>query len=97
MNQRFIPGSSSRFNKVYTYTVYKNFDTCNCFQEKANQIKTGWNDASQTENERITQILTNNLGGKITFGNFGIPLKVDYLGSIEGQPGGSFRPLRNRF
>jgi hypothetical protein len=98
MSRRFIPGGSHpRFTKLYTYTVYKNYDTCNCIQEKANQIKTGWNDASQTENDRITQILSNNLGGKITFGNFGIPAKVNYLGRVEGQPGGSLQGLKNRF
>lgn len=97
MNQRFIPGARSRFNKVYTYTVFKEFDTCACFQSKADQIKTGWNDASQTENLRIAQIISNNLGGKITFGNYGISGNINYLGRTEGQPGGSLQALRNRF
>ena len=60
-------------------------------------VKTGWNDPSQTENLRISQILSNNLGGKIQWGNFGISAKVNYLGKVEGQPGGGEKPLRNRF
>ena len=97
MSRNFIPGAKPRFNKVYTYWIYKKYSTCECIQEKVNNIKSGGNDPTQTENARISSLITNNLGGRITFGNFGIPLKQNYLGSVEGQPGGSFRPLRNKF
>ena len=69
---------------------------CGC-QPQANKIKQGWNDPSQTENKRISQILTGTLGGKITYGNFYKPVTINYLGGWEGQPGGLPRPLRNRF
>ena len=97
MTLSFIPGRQANIKKLYTYTVYKEFDTCNCIQEKVNLVKTGWNDPLQTENLRISQILSNNLGGKIQWGNFGLPAKVNYLGKVEGQPGGGERPLRNKF
>lgn len=97
MAPSFIPGSKSRFNKLYTYTIYKNFDVCNCIQQEVDRRKSGWNDPLQTENMRISQIASNNLGGKITWGNFGTPIKLNYLGRAEGQPGGSLQPLRNRF
>lgn len=97
MNQSFIPGSRPRFKKVYTYTIFKNYNTCNCIQQKVNNVKTGWNDPIQTENMRISQILSNNLGGKVTWGNYGISAKVNYLGRVEGQAGGSLKPLRNQF
>jgi hypothetical protein len=52
---------------------------------------------------RIGNIIQNTPGngGRIEFGNsylnnFDQPL-IDSLGSIEGQPGGSYKPLRNRF
>jgi|APGre2960657423_1045063.scaffolds.fasta_scaffold110467_2 hypothetical protein len=47
-----------------------------------------------------SQIINASLGGKINFGNcyLGQPqLQMDALGSIEGQPGGSFSPVRNKF
>ena len=97
MNQTFIPGAQQKFRKVYTYVIFKNFNTCNCIQQKVNNVKTGWNNPIQTENMRVSQILSNNLGGKITWGNGGIPTKVNYLGRTEGQPGGIIGPLRNKF
>jgi hypothetical protein len=93
----FAPGSNINFSRLYTYVIFKNYNTCNCIQQKVNNAKTGWNDPLQTENMRISSAITNNLGGKITWGNFGVPAKVNYLGRVEGQPGGSLQPLRNRF
>ena len=51
-------------------------------------------------NMKISYIIRTSLGGKISFGNcyLGQPqLQMDALGSIEGQPGGSFSPVRNKF
>jgi len=93
----FTPGYNNRFKQLYKYGVYQNNVTCNCIQPQTYVVKTGSNDPTQTENNRITRAVTNNLGGKIMWGNFGVPAKVNYLGGIEGQPGGSLRPLRNRF
>ena len=91
----------------HTFNTSQTFDSnndqinkdilCGCIQQKANLTKQGWNDPSQTENNRISQILTGTLGGKTTFGNFNRPANLNYLGSWEGQPGGSNKPLRNRF
>lgn len=73
------------------------YENCQCIQEKVNRIKTGFNDPVQTQSNRITQIITGTLGGKTTYGNFGVPANITYLGGSEGQPGGSPRPLRNKF
>lgn len=70
---------------------------CNCFKDKVNLTKQGYNNPSQTTSERISQVTINTLGGRTTFGNYNIPAKITYLGGIEGQPGGIPRPLRNRF
>jgi hypothetical protein len=50
-------------------------------------------------NMRNSHIITTSLGGKINFGNcyLGQQPVVDALKSIEGQPGGSFSPIRNKF
>jgi hypothetical protein len=70
---------------------------CECFQDKVNRMKQGYNDPMQTNSERISQLTTNTLGGRTTFGNFNVPAKITYLGGIEGQPGGIPRPPRNKF
>jgi hypothetical protein len=70
---------------------------CNCFKDKVNRAKQGYNDPSQTNSSRVSELTTNTLGGRTTFGNYNTPAKITYLGGIEGQPGGIPRPLRNSF
>ena len=70
---------------------------CECFQDKVNKAKAGYNDATQTNTMRISNLLTSTLGGKPTFGNSGSPAILTYLGGIEGQSGGIPRPPRNKF
>jgi hypothetical protein len=73
------------------------YNECQCIQEKVARIKTGYNSPLQTQANQVSQIITGTLGGKTTFGNFGVPANLTYLGGIEGQPGGSPRPIRNKF
>ena len=109
-NNRFTPGNKSNLrlfiNQEFIKQYYGTFNSinndikdslCGCIQQRANFKKQGWNDPSQPENNRISQILTGTLGGKTTFGNFNRPVTVNNLGSWEGQPGGSFKPPRNKF
>ena len=109
-NNRFTPGNKGNLklfiNKEFIKQYYSPFniinndikDTlCGCIQQKANKQKQGWNNPSQTENTRISGILTGTLGGRTTFGNFNRPVAINYLGSWEGQPGGSIKPPRNKF
>jgi hypothetical protein len=103
INKSFIRQYYKTFNTTQTTENINNADDisegtlCGCIQQKANNVKQGWNDPSQTQNVRISQILTGTLGGRTTFGNFNKPVTVNYLGSWEGQPGGSLKPLRNNF
>jgi hypothetical protein len=103
MNQEFIKQYYRAFNTNQTFDNINNADDitqgslCSCITQRATSIKQGWNDPSQTENKRISQILTGTLGGKITYGNFYKPVTINYLGGWEGQPGGLPRPLRNKF
>jgi hypothetical protein len=98
MNKEIIRQYYRTFNsnQVYVNDI-SDEHLCGCIQQKTNLTKQGWNDSSQTENNRVATILTGTLGGKTTFGNFNRPVTINYLGSWEGGPGGSFRPLRNKF
>ena len=111
-NNRFTPGNKANMrlliNKSYILQQYRPYLNeyidyvkediiCGCIQQKANNIKQGWNDPSQTENMRISQALSGTLGGNIMFGNFNKPVAINYLGGWEGQPGGLPKPLRNKF
>jgi len=92
------PDPDPQFNTCFFY------ENCFCIQEKVNQIKNGYNDPTQPQSFRVAQLANQRLGGRTTFGNVGLGLGVGvnartntYLGGLEGQPGGSPRPLRNRF
>lgn len=103
MNKEFIRQYYKAFNSSQTFDNINNADDitegtlCGCIPPRANKIKQGWNDPSQTENNRISQIITGTLGGRTTFGNLNGPVELNYLGGWDGQPGGIQRPLRNQF
>ena len=103
LNKSFIRQYYQSFNIAQTFDVITtgsqlaSDDLCGCIQPRYNKVKQGWNDNSQTENNRIAHAVTETLGGKITFGNFNNPVTINYLGGWEGQPGGLPRPLRNKF
>ena len=104
------PGNKRHLKRLIDYNskiAYYNLESkivggnpdyfCDCFKDKVNLMKQGYNDPSQTTSERVSQLTINTLGGKTTFGNYNVPAKITYLGGIEGQPGGIPRPPRNRF
>ena len=108
-NNRFTPGNKGNMrlflNKAFIRQYYKKFNTsqtneddlCGCIPPRANSTKQGWNDSSQTDNMRISQRIKIGLGSRIIYGNRFNPVTINYLGGWEGQPGGSFRPPRNKF
>ena len=70
-NNRFTPGNKSNLrlfiNQEFIKQYYGTFNSinndikdslCGCIQQRANFKKQGWNDPSQPENNRISQILT---------------------------------------
>jgi hypothetical protein len=103
INKEFIKQYYRSFNTNQLYDNINNGDDitegtlCGCIPPRANKIMQGYNQPGTTNNMRISQLVTSSLGGRIVFGNNNQPLELDYLGGREGQPGGSFKPLRNRF
>ena len=73
---------------------------CACVKRQQRQNTSGQNLIPNiSTNMRISQIINTSLGGNTNFGNsyLGQQPFIDALGSIEGQPGGSFSPIRNKF
>ncbi len=98
----FIPGRRSNFKRyIINYEsklVSGDRDYfCMCFQDKFNRMKTGYNDPSLPQSQRISILVNQNLGGRIQFGNLNGPATLNYLNRAYGQPGGSMGPLRNKF
>ena len=103
MNKAFIKQYYQAFNTNQIFDNINNANDitqgtlCGCIPQKANSIKQGLNDPSQSENTRISQILNRSLGGKITFGHLNKPVNINYFGGCEGNPNGVLKPLRNKF
>jgi len=103
----FIPGRISyrisyrlrvinTISKINNFVLKENLSACLCVHNRynKNQIVT---DTKISNNVRIAQIINSTKGGKTNFGNFylGQPLNMNYLGRMEGMPGGSGSPPRN--
>jgi len=94
-NQRLAHESNETLNSEIK--LISELDMCECLKFRANNLKQGWNDPTQSENIRISQVINNSLGGKTMFGNFNTPRVVFLNGGAEGQPGGMPRPIKNKF
>lgn len=82
------------------YVISQKQFYCRCITRQQRKIVIGQNLIPNiSTNMRISQIINTSLGGKPNFGNcyLGQQPSFDALGSIEGQPGGSFSPVRNKF
>lgn len=73
------------------------FFDCNLCEPDIQKTNQPINNIFQSQNMRVASALTNNLGGRLTFGNLNTPIELTYLGGVEGQPGGAPRPIRNKF
>jgi len=96
---------STNYSKNYSnnYSVLQEQEdiVCSCYD---NVVKKFAPDSQGTSgnisnNMRIAQSIRIPRSGKPQFGNFylGEPLTLNYLGRMEGQPGGGGMPPRNRF
>jgi hypothetical protein len=107
--QSFTPGKKSGSSRMINYVaaynaLFPNSQqlTCSaCAPDKYDKFTVGSDSASTrvSNNTRISQIVIFSKGGKTQYGNFylGQPLNINYLGRMEGMPGGSGQPPRNTF
>ena len=107
----FTPGNKSYAKRMINYNaVYNQLNAnslnyslaqtqCLCVDSKYNKSVVITNSPSIqiSNNRRISQIVNYSKGGKSQFGNFylGQPLNINYLGRMEGMPGGSGSPPTN--
>lgn len=104
--RQFTPGNRSNSSRLINYVaaynaLFPNSQQLNCYciPSKYNKLVVGQDSPSIqiSNNRRISQIVNYSKGGKSQYGNFylGQPLNVNYLGRIEGMPGGSGSPPSN--
>ena len=106
--QRFTPGSSANTSRMINYVAEYNAANsnnvpipCVCIPNRYDKNTPGSYSPSARVSyaTKIVQIIQATKGGKVEYGNFylGKPLNINYLGRIEGMPGGSGMPPINRF
>ena len=99
--KHFTPGNNSRCRKIITYAqLYAdNLKEFNCTYISNEITNKSLLKPNITNAQRISNYLKINRGGSTQFGNYylGEPVVFNYLGRVEGQPGGSGSPLINRF
>ena len=104
--RQFTPGTNSNSSRVINYVaaynaLFPNSEQldCLCIESKYNKLVVGSDSPSTriSNNRRISQIINYSKGGKTQYGNFylGQPLSINYLGRLEGMPGGSGSPPKN--
>jgi hypothetical protein len=104
--RQFTPGKKSNTERMIHYVAAYNalFPNspqlnCNCIDNTYNKFVLGSDSPSTrlSNNQIISQIVNYSRGGKPQYGNFylGQPLNINYLGRIEGMPGGSGSPPSN--
>jgi hypothetical protein len=100
--QKFIPGRKSTCKQIIKHVAEHNIlgDTNYvCIPPTYDKFVTASDSPSArvSNNIRISQLVQISRGGKTQYGNFylGQPLNVNYLGRMEGMPGGSGSPPKN--
>jgi len=107
--RQFTPGGRKDTSRIIKYVSEYNalygadgeINTCYCIPDKYDKNTPGSSSPSAKVSyaTRISNVIQNAKGGKSQYGNFylGQPLNVNYLGRLEGMPGGSGMPPINRF
>jgi hypothetical protein len=106
--QSFTPGTSSNTSRMINYVAEYNavnpkseITSCLCVPNKYDKNTPGSDSSSAkvSYRTRIAQVIQASKGGKTQYGNFylGEPLNINYLGRMEGMPGGGGIPPINRF
>jgi hypothetical protein len=104
--QNLMPGKRSDARKIIKYVAEYNIakpdspkKNCLCISDKYDKFVTGSDSPSIqiSTNMRIAQLIKFYKGGKTQYGNsyLGQPLNLNYLGRMEGMPGGSGSPPSN--
>jgi len=101
--KHFTPGKNANSSRLIKYNALIEDQTrkivCNCYKEEYKKFTSQSPSLNISNSQRISQIINSTIGGSTHFGNYylGEPVVFNYLGRVEGQPGGSGAPLRNRF
>jgi len=90
-----------RYKQVIDNAIYGDKRICYCQPEIFKNASANPNSSYNSRNLRISNIVQNFKGGQIQFGNYYLGTNngsaLNYLGRLEGMPGGGGTPIKNKF
>jgi hypothetical protein len=91
-------GPIKKYKKLIEYADFVKYENCRCQPEIGKNDSANPNSSYNSRNLRVAQTINATRGGRIQFGNInGTPLPLNYLGRLEGMPGGGGSPIKNKF
>jgi len=98
LNLKNNTGPIKKYNKLIEYAAYVEYQDCKCKPEIFKKESANPNSSYDSRNLRVSQTINSTRGGRIQFGDInGNPLAFNYLGRLEGMPGGGGTPIKNKF
>ena len=90
-----------KYKQVIENAIYGDKQICYCQPEIFKNTSANPNGSYNSRNIRISNIVRNYKGGQLQFGNTYLGtttgVELNYLGRLEGMPGGSGTPIKNKF
>jgi hypothetical protein len=91
------PSQNKRYPKIIDYYTFIKNPICVCKPDEEKKFSSLSNNTNYSNNMRISQRINKSLGGSVQFGNSIEPISFNYLGKMEGMPGGGGSPPKNKF
>jgi hypothetical protein len=90
-------GPIKKYKKLIEYASFTEYENCRCQPEIGKSLAANPYASYDSRNLRVSQTINSSRGGRIQFGDNGKPLKLNYLGRLEGSSGGGGVPVKNKF
>lgn len=91
-------GPIKKYNKLIEYANYIEYKNCVCEPVIEKSQSANPNGSFNSRNMRISNAINTPQGGRYQLANSnGTPLKLNYLGRLEGSPEGGGKKIKNKF
>jgi hypothetical protein len=99
LNQNNSKTPIKKYRQLIEYSNYYQYENCLCKPDILKKTSTEPNSSNTSRNMRNSNIIQTNYGGRPRFINLtnSAPLRLNYLGRLEGMSGGGGSPIKNKF
>jgi uncharacterized Zn-finger protein len=99
LNQNNSKTPIKKYRQLIEYSNFYQYENCTCKPEIFKKTSTEPNSSNSSRNMRISNTIQSNYGGRPRFIDLTntAPITLNYLGRLEGMPGGGGSPIKNKF